>query len=396
MLSMNSKSDLLQHNHSVDIDPSTVDLEQEQSPNLARKMKNKSIHYLKESWRITKTRRFQQEVLRTTMAILVFATITSLMMMAQMASDEWFDTYSKQLALSTTKLQALSTFREVFAIDPLHDRLFLVIPDWSHLRGSLPDLLLSTFIGSFFLFNVVWIHRKRIQFQGLVVLRRFLWIMSCLYLFRMMTFIVTTVPNPIHNCVPKYAKIDNFEAYISLIKDMASGRVSACTDNIYSGHTTLTIVILFSFWMYSGLLVLQIYAILHAACIILAILATRLHYTVDVIIAMFMSAFVFLTFHFLLTVMLDDKLLELENIDTSTGVKRILANERVTLHRVYKKPINKAVWWMDGFDLRLASKSANVDAISDEPVMEEIDPADADVETFEKQDDPISPTVHQV
>lgn len=183
--------------------------------------------------------------------------------------------------------------------------------------------------------------------------------MSCLYFFRMATFMVTTVPNPVHNCVPKYADASsNFEQYVQLIKEMASGKVSACTDNIYSGHTTMTMTILFFFWMYSGQLFLQIYALLHAQVIIGAILITRLHYTIDVLIAVFMSAFVFLTFHFLLAVVLDDKLLTMSQIVASKREAEILKNERVTLHRVYKRWLNKTVWWLDGFDLRLASAKA--------------------------------------
>lgn len=327
------------------------------------------------------------------MALVIFACITSMMMMAQMISDEWFDKYTKALTLSEAQVKSMASFRDVFATDPLYDRLFTILPDWQHMRGFLPDALLTSYIVAFFVFNVVWVHRKRIQYQGLVVLRRFLWIMSCLYLFRTMSFLVTTVPNPVHNCVPKYVQTEDFESYVRLIKDMASGKVSACTDNIYSGHTTMTIVIFFIFWMYSGKLILQLYAFLHAALIIGAILVTHLHYTVDVLIAMFMSAFVFLTFHFLLTIMLDDKLLDMSEPDTTTGIKHILANERRTLHRVYKDPINKAVWWMDGFDLRIAE-----DPDLQEPeVAEDMEAPevleDDETEMIEK---PVSPTVNAV
>lgn len=342
-------------------------------------IKQKMRVFGKESWAMVKSQRFGQEALRTAIACLVFGTITSLMMVAQMESDRWFDRYSKNLVLSLSKMRSMAAFRTVFAVDPLHDRLFTIIPDWSHMRGFLPDAFLSSFLGAFFLFNVLWVHRKRIQFQGLVVLRRVLWIMSCLYLFRTMTFIVTTVPNPIHNCVPKYAAVEDFEAYLLLIKDMASGRVSACTDNIYSGHTAMVTVIFFSFWMYSGLWILKIYALIHGSLTIGAILITRLHYTVDVLIAMFMSAFVFLTFHFLLTIMLDDKLIGIVEVatDETDGYVKILRTERRALHRVYSNAINRAVWWIDGFDLRLASGTANPELLQDQMELIEVPDDDA-------------------
>lgn len=364
IISITSKDDLMQQDL---MDQSNM------PPTRKRdKFKAKAKKMTKTTWKIVKSRRFGQEVLRTAIAVLVFTTITGMMMIAQMTSDAWFDRYVKNQALSLTKMKTMAAFRDAYATDPLHDRMFEAIPDWSHMRGYLPDAFLTTFMCTFILFNVIWVHRKRIQFQGLVVLRRFLWIMSCLYLFRTMSFIVTTVPNPIHNCVPKYANISNFEQYISLIKDMASGRVSACTDNIYSGHTSLTFVMLFCFFMYSGRLILKLYAVLHAACILSAILITRLHYTVDVLIAMFMSAFVFLVFHFLLTITLDDKLLDMDTAREYSGAKQILANERRALHRVYSKHINRAVWWIDGFDLRLASRTVNPEL--QEAEMELVDP----------------------
>lgn len=393
MVSMNSRTDLLPS------DPSIGPLPEVNTSSRRYRIKQKIIgtkdRTVERSKRLLKfvtSKRFLHEALRTATALVVFTTVTSLMMMAQIASDEWFDNYSKRLVLANSKIQVKSGFRDVFAVDPLHDRLFEIIPDWQHLRRSLPDVLLTTYVIAFFLFNVIWVHRKRIQYQGVVVLRRFLWIMSVLYLFRMMTFMVTTVPNPIHNCVPKYADTTDFEAYISLIRDMASGKVSACTDNIYSGHTTLTIVILFSFWMYSGLLILQLYAIVHAFLIISAILITRLHYTIDVLIAMFMSAFVFLTFHFLLTVMLDDKLLEKNLNGPSDQDTSVLISERRTLHRVYKDLINRAIWWMDGFDLRLSSTVPAGDEMAEAGIAEEF--TEEIVSPSIK--DPISPTAYQV
>lgn len=317
-----------------------------------------------EKWKIKiseilKNPRYGKEALRTMVAILTFGIVTSLMMMAQMESDRWFDYYVKSLALSTQKLRSLAIFRQVFAIDPLHDLLFERLPDWTDARGWLPDICLTTFIMSTVLFNVLWVHRQRIEFQGLVVLRRVLWVMSCLYMFRIWTFLATTVPSPIHNCVPKYVQVDNFDAYIRLIGNMASGKISACTDNIYSGHTALTTVMVFTFFMYSGVIWLNIYALLHGILIISTILLTRLHYTVDVLIAMFMSSFVFLTFHFLLTIMLDDSLLNLSTIDNVVGINAILNRERRALHRIYNKDINAAIWWLDGFDLRLEAHIFN-------------------------------------
>jgi hypothetical protein len=329
----------------------------EESSVVVKNWKTKGKEIGKRGWNFLTSQRAGEEALRTIVILLTFGTVTSLMMITQMASDQWFDSYTKGLAMSTTQMKTLSAFREIYATDPLHDWMFEWIPDWSHIRAWFPDLCLTTMMVTTVVFNMIWVHKKRIQYQGLVVFRRFLWILTILYLFRSLTFAVTTVPNPIFNCVPKYANVKDFDSYLLLIRDMASGKVSACTDNIYSGHTSLATLMVFTFWMYSGIWALKIYAVVHGAVIIFSILISRLHYTVDVLIAMFMTSFVFLTFHFLLTITVDDNLLgediKKQPLEHLSGIQKVLINERRLLHRVYTEALNQAVWWIDGFDLRL-------------------------------------------
>jgi hypothetical protein len=311
----------------------------------------------KNGWEFVKSERAGEEAVRTMVAVFIFGTITSLMMITQMASDRWFDTYTKSLILKTANMESVAVFRKIYATDPLHDLSFDWLPDWSHLRGWFPDLCLTTLMISTVFFNILWPHRKRIEYQGIVVLRRFLWILCILYLFRSLTIIVTTVPNPVFNCVPKHEHASNLQNYVRMIRSMASGKISACTDNIYSGHTSMATLMVYTFWMYSGLWFLKVYAVIHGFVIIWAILISRLHYTIDVLIAMFMTSFVFLTFHFLLTITLDDTLLgdeiDKKRLEGLTGTRKVLVNERRLLHRVYTGAVNRAVWWLDGFDLRL-------------------------------------------
>ena len=132
--------------------------------------------------------------------------------MAQIRSDMWLDLYNRErniLALEQHMAEPVGI--EIFARDPLHDRGFEVLPDLEKWRGWLPDLLLN----SLTVWTVCWAllipSQRRIKWQGIVTLRRFLWCLSVLYIFRMCSFMVTTLPSPAKNCMPKYVPVNEVE-----------------------------------------------------------------------------------------------------------------------------------------------------------------------------------------
>lgn len=167
----------------------------------------------------------------------------------------------------------------------------------------------------------------------------------------MCSFMVTTVPSPIHNCVPKYPQDPT--AYLFYIGNMATGKITACTDNIYSGHTALITAIFFMNLVYSGRWYFTLYSFFHAAAVLLAILLTRLHYTVDILIALFMTSFVWCVYHFLLIIYLDQALLLRQQPEAEDA--RIL-NERRLLLRLTNGRLITVLSWMDGMDLRLGTE----------------------------------------
>ena len=324
------------------------------------------VGILKRIYATLRTRRFGHEMIRTSVAVLVFLLVTTLMTQAQIESDRWFDVYSRKLnvghVLGERQMRAMGMDGTVdltrpFAVDPLYDRLFRILPDWTDRRDWLSDFALTLFIATTIFFTILLPTRERISFQRLVVLRRVLWILACLYAFRMATFLVTTVPSPLHNCVPKYVSSDDLNKYLSLLGKMVSGKVTACTDNIYSGHTSLVVVLIFTHFTYSGRWWCKIYALLHGFTIVSLILLTRLHYTVDVLIAGFMASFVFVTYHFVLSFFLDNVLLasELENSinhgeEDSRGA---IFRERRLTSRLLNYRLCRIIWWIDGLDLRV-------------------------------------------
>lgn len=294
-----------------------------------------------------------------------------------------------------------------YAQVPLQDRGFTIFPDLSYMRSWLPDMLLTSLLGSTLLFNVFWIHKPRMKYQGFVVARRMLWMLVTLYFFRTWSFLVTTVPSPLPGCTGKYLPgnmptREMVPGYIKLISQMATGSVTACTDNIYSGHTSLITLLVMTFIMYAGINWLKVYAIVHGALALSTILITRLHYTVDVYIALLVASFIFLNYHFLLIIFLQGRLeryhaikaAHIANFDSGRRIEesqeipdsnsdsdssskcesvvsfdqvqfnrklledqmaldmKWLKDEKRIIWRVIWIPIGRMIWWMDGMDLR--------------------------------------------
>ena len=343
------------------------------------------------------------EIYRTLCTVVFLVTMVVIMTSAQVFSDHQYGEYVQQFDFEVQKQKQNGIFppdgSPYYAQVPLHDRGFTMFPNFTEMRSWLPDLLLTSLLGLSLLFNVFWIHKPRMEYQGFVVARRMIWMLVTLYFFRTWSFLVTTVPSPLPGCTGKYLPEDistreMVPGYIKLIGQMATGSVTACTDNIYSGHTSLITILVMTSIMYSGLNWFKMYATIHGAVALSTIIITRLHYTVDVYIALLVASFVFLNYHFLLIIFLQGRLeryhaikaahifsfkaarsaqlslSESENSDLvieptdQIGFNQKIMEEQMALDmnwlkdekriiwRVIWIPLGQAIWWMDGMDLR--------------------------------------------
>lgn len=317
----------------------------------------RSVHI--KSQQILQENRLQREILRTLVLLLMFILAGAGMVIGQIVSDRLFDRYVRRVnvteSLAVTAQQVGGSDNPgQYAMEPLRDILFQVLPDWSDKRGWLPDALLLPLVVLCLLFCVLWRHNRVVRYQGWIVLRRFLLILSALYLFRTVTFIVTTVPSPVNDCLPMYIHRDDpdvIHKYLVLFGRMASGKMTACTDNIYSGHTTLITVSVWMFFQYSGHISFKMYALTHASIALLSILITRLHYTVDVIVAMIIASFVYVSTHYLIQLAMDDLYLPKSNYHSE--IIEAVDKEKNFLRRITSPTILNVVRWFDGMDIRL-------------------------------------------
>ncbi|XP_012708184.2 phosphatidylcholine:ceramide cholinephosphotransferase 2 [Fundulus heteroclitus] len=139
-----------------------------------------------------------------------------------------------------------------------------------------------------------------------IACRRFFFLIGTLYLYRCVTMYVTTLPVPgMHmNCAPKLqgdtqAKIQRILQLISGAGLSINNSHLLCGDFLYSGHTVmLTLTYLFikeyspkSFWWY------HLVCWLLSAVGVLCILVAHEHYTVDVVVAYFITSRLFWWYH---------------------------------------------------------------------------------------------------
>lgn len=325
---------------------------------------------------VMQEKRLQKEIFRTLIILLFFMLVAGGMVVGQIASDRLFDRYVRKVNVTVSDMIIKATTantstshdfgqlddeQNAYAMEPLRDVVFQILPNWSVWRGWLPDALLLPLVIGCFLINVLWRQEKVLKYQGWIVLRRYLVILTILYVFRTITFIVTTVPSPMDDCLPMYVRTDDdkeaLHKYLILFGRMASGKVTACTDNIYSGHTTLITVSVWCYIQYSGAIALKIYALLHGLAALLAILICRLHYTVDVVIAMIVASFVYVTIHYLIQFAMDELYMDTSRKQDSNDPSNISVGavqvEKILLKRISFRGILKAISWIDGMDLRL-------------------------------------------
>ncbi|KAJ8383006.1 hypothetical protein SKAU_G00037840 [Synaphobranchus kaupii] len=181
---------------------------------------------------------------------------------------------------------------------PLPDKFFDYIDrvPWAFTVTEINGMVL---VGLWF---VQWLFLKYRAIAG----RRFFFLMGTLYLYRCITMYITTLPVPGKHmtCAPKL--YGDSQAKVHRILQLISGGGLSmassdlmCGDFLYSGHTVmLTLTYLFikeysprSFWWYH--LLCWLLSIVGVVCILVA----HDHYSVDVVVAYFITSRLFCWYH---------------------------------------------------------------------------------------------------
>jgi len=146
-----------------------------------------------------------------------------------------------------------------------------------------------------------------------IILRRLCFLLGLMYTYRALTFFVTSLPksDPLYHCDPKYRHNNNNETipFVTMIvrvsRIVAGGGISVfhnqvyCGDFIFSGHTMILVTSYLTLKQYTPdrLFILHWVALAVAIAGVVLLLLGRGHYTVDVIIAYFVTSRLWWIYH---------------------------------------------------------------------------------------------------
>jgi hypothetical protein len=145
----------------------------------------------------------------------------------------------------------------------IHDLLQDVLPDYHNFHFIIDIIGLAVLIPAFFFFNETLTIEFLTKFLIIMFIRAFT--------------VISTV-------LPKYENCDETFTFRSFF-------LGGCYDKIFSGHTSFILLLTLMYWKEHIINGLTLFGINFVN--ILAILLTRSHYTVDVILAVFVTTTVF-------------------------------------------------------------------------------------------------------
>ncbi|PIA18241.1 hypothetical protein COEREDRAFT_85236 [Coemansia reversa NRRL 1564] len=228
-----------------------------------------------------------QEILLTATACTVLAVIVVLMALLQEWSDiRWYSRHHfNHRSVAQDNLGSVAGNNTNIPYEMLND---VVLNHLSHpIQGWISEILVKTAAVISVVGGLLMVRGWRAR---LVLLRRVAWIMAIMYSIRSLTISVTTMPPSTKNCIPQVAH--NVTELLGIVPKMITGELSGCTDKIFSGHTTI-LMISFLFWTrYAKHWAFIAYSAVHTLLGIASVMAARIHYSVDVVLAVLLSVFI--------------------------------------------------------------------------------------------------------
>ncbi|XP_062179825.1 phosphatidylinositol:ceramide inositolphosphotransferase-like isoform X1 [Phragmites australis] len=170
----------------------------------------------------------------------------------------------------------------------LQDLGFMALPELGQAKGYLSESLFSSIFISFVLwtFHPFIYHSKR--FYTVLIWRRVLAFLVASQVLRIITFYSTQLPGPNYHCREgsKLATLPPPNSVLEvLLINFPRGVLFGCGDLIFSSHMIFTLVFVRTYHKYGSKRFIKLLAWLMAIIQSLLIIASRKHYTVDVVVA---------------------------------------------------------------------------------------------------------------
>ena len=253
------------------------------------------------------THTFRRSAVKTWIALFFFCVVSFFMGVVQVAGDSSYPI-------------------ELYGHLELKDHVHSIY----HSSPIIADVFTFGLVGSLFLYLFIF-YTSTDQVPLRLILRRFLWIFSIMYLLRMITLNLTIIPISKQDC--ELASAHSVSQIFLRALMIPSGKPT-CSGQIFSGHTTALIVSTFFLDNYvqikSKILRWLYLAVLYSVALvgIFFIIIGRYHYTVDTVVAVLIAYGVYNTYHSIIIISQENLFFHLPN-------------------PLFRRPVIKTVQWMD-------------------------------------------------
>jgi hypothetical protein len=225
------------------------------------------------------------QFLRLLLLILVLSVVTVAMMATQIFADN-------------IAFDLIHQSNHTYMNEPLFDLVLSKIP-FLPIIVPVVEMPISDFsLALFILTSIVYLCflHPRIKSDRLILARRYITALTISYFFRLFCVLVTRLPGADPNCIVKKRVDDQF--WMGLLNSYGS----ICTDMIFSGHTVTTIHLLW-LWILENPRnpIPKIYASLHAFGAVSLFLMSRLHYSVDILVGLYVAILVSFSYSVLIS-----------------------------------------------------------------------------------------------
>jgi len=127
-----------------------------------------------------------------------------------------------------------------------------------------------------------------------ILFRRLIWCMAFIYFLRATTLFCTLFP--LTDPIKKSCNVEKTYGTAAAIRafKIITRMEATCSDFLFSGHTALSLAITLLIFNHYKKIWVKIGMILYCAAIIFSIIAAKFHYTVDVIVAIYLTILIYL------------------------------------------------------------------------------------------------------
>ncbi|KAF3333988.1 phosphatidylinositol:ceramide inositolphosphotransferase-like isoform X1 [Carex littledalei] len=170
----------------------------------------------------------------------------------------------------------------------LRDLGFMLLPELGKERGYVSEILFASIFASFVLWTFSPFIFKNKRFYTVLIWRRVLAFLVMSQSLRIITFYSTQLPGPNYHCregspLARLPPPDN--ALEVLLLNFPRGTLFGCGDLIFSSHMIFTLVFVLTYQKYGSKSFIKVLGWIAAIIQSLLIIASRKHYSVDVVVA---------------------------------------------------------------------------------------------------------------